>query len=51
MAYGNRALIHNVLGGQPLPFTGSGLANDLRLYCASEAFVQTLDHPLETLEG
>lgn len=31
-------------------FITGGLSNDPRLYRASEAFVQALDHPLETLE-
>ncbi|HDS1736881.1 AraC family transcriptional regulator [Pseudomonas sp. BP8] len=50
MAYIDPALIQNVLGGEPLPFIAGGLSSDPRLYRASEAFVQALDHPLETLE-
>jgi AraC-like DNA-binding protein len=50
MAYIDPALIQNVLGGQPLPFISGGLSLDPRLYHASEAFVQSLEHPLETLE-
>jgi len=50
MAYVDPGLIQNVLGGQPLPFIAGGLSNDPRLYHASEAFVQAVDHPLETLE-
>ena len=50
MAYVDPALIQNILGGQPLPFISGGLSNDPRLYRASEAFVQALDHPLEMLE-
>ncbi|MEB2623879.1 AraC family transcriptional regulator [Pseudomonas sp. YuFO8] len=50
MAYIDPALIQNVLGGEPLPFIAGGLSCDLRLYRASEAFVQALDHPLEILE-
>ncbi|MBP2083871.1 MULTISPECIES: AraC family transcriptional regulator [Pseudomonas] len=50
MAYIDPSLIQNVLGGEPLPFIAGGLSCDPRLYRASEAFVQALDHPLETLE-
>jgi len=50
MAYIDPALIQNVLSGEPLPFIAGGLSSDPRLYRASEAFVQALDHPLETLE-
>lgn len=50
MAYIDPSLIQNVLGGEPLPFIAGGLSSDPRLYRASEAFVQALDHPLETLE-
>lgn len=50
MAYIDPALIQNVLSGEPLPFIAGGLTRDPRLYRASEAFVQALDHPLETLE-
>lgn len=50
MAYIDPRLIQNVLGGEPLPFIAGGLSSDPRLYSASEAFVQALDHPLETLE-
>ena len=50
MAYIDPALIQNILGGEPLPFIAGGLSSDLRLYRASEAFVQALDHPLESLE-
>jgi hypothetical protein len=39
-----------VLGGQPLPFIAGGLSSDPRLYHASEAFVQAVDHALEPLE-
>ncbi|MBV4491140.1 AraC family transcriptional regulator [Pseudomonas oryzicola] len=51
MAYIDPGLIQNVLGGEPLPFIAGGLSCDPRLYSASEAFVQALDHPLETLEA
>lgn len=50
MAYIDPSLIQNVLGGEPLPFIAGGMSRDPRLYRASEAFVQALDHPLETLE-
>jgi len=50
MAYVDPALLQNVLGGEPLPFIAGGLSNDPRLYQASEAFVQAIDHPLDTLE-
>lgn len=50
MAYIDPSLIQNALGGEPLPFIAGGLSSDPRLYHASEAFVQALDHPLETLE-
>ena len=50
MAYVDPALIQNVLGGQPLPFIAGGLSSDPRLYHASEALVQAVDHPLEPLE-
>ena len=50
MAYIDPALLQNILGGEPLPFIAGGLSCDLRLYRASEAFVQALDHPLEILE-
>ncbi|WP_331695765.1 AraC family transcriptional regulator [Pseudomonas sp. ZY71] len=50
MAYVDPALIQNVLGGEPLPFIAGGLSSDPRLFRASEAFVQAVDHPLETLE-
>jgi AraC-like DNA-binding protein len=50
MAYIDPALIQNVLGGQPLPFIAGGLSSDPRLYHASEAWVQAVDHPLEPLE-
>ncbi|GAB6403993.1 AraC family transcriptional regulator [Pseudomonas sp. MHK4] len=50
MAYIDPALIQNVLGGESLPFIAGGLSCDLRLFRASEAFVQALDHPLEILE-
>jgi AraC-like DNA-binding protein len=50
MAYIDPALIQQVLGGEPLPFIGSGLSSDPRLYRASESFVQTMDHPLDALE-
>ncbi|WP_061243244.1 AraC family transcriptional regulator [Ectopseudomonas composti] len=50
MAYVDPALIQNVLDGKPLPFIAGGLSSDPRLYRASEAFVQALDHPLERLE-
>ncbi len=51
MAYIDPALIQNVLGGEPLPFIAGGLSCDPRLYNASEAFVQGLDHALETLQA
>ena len=50
MAYVDPALIQNVLGGQPLPFVAGGLSSDPRLYHASEAFVQAVEHSLEPLE-
>ncbi|WEK29498.1 MAG: AraC family transcriptional regulator [Candidatus Pseudomonas phytovorans] len=50
MAYIDPALIQNVLGGQPLPFIAGGLSSDPRLYQASEALVQAVDHALEPLE-
>ncbi|MBA1202045.1 AraC family transcriptional regulator [Pseudomonas capeferrum] len=50
MAYIDPSLIQNVLGGEPLPFIAGGLSTDPRLYRASEAFVQAVDHPLEMLE-
>jgi len=50
MAYVDPALIQTVLGGQPLPFIAGGLSSDPRLYQASEAFVQAMDHSLERLE-
>lgn len=50
MAYIDPALIQNVLGSEPLPFIAGGLFSAPRLYRASETFVQTLNHPLETLE-
>lgn len=50
MAYIDPGSIQNVLGGQPLPFIAGGLSNDPRLYHASQAFVQAVDHPLEALE-
>ncbi|MFA7895223.1 AraC family transcriptional regulator [Pseudomonas putida] len=50
MAYIDPALIQAALGGQPLPFVPGGLSSDPRLFHASEAFVQAVDHPLERLE-
>ncbi|WP_273820465.1 AraC family transcriptional regulator [Pseudomonas asplenii] len=50
MAYVDPALIQQVLGGEPLPYIAGGLSQDPRLYHASEAFVQGMDHPLDTLE-
>ncbi|TRX75263.1 AraC family transcriptional regulator [Pseudomonas mangiferae] len=50
MAYIDPSLIQNVLGGEPLPFIAGGLSNDPRLYHASEALVQAVDHPLEAFE-
>lgn len=50
MAYVEPALIQNVLGGKPLPFVAGGLSSDPRLFHASEAFVQAVDHALEPLE-
>lgn len=50
MAYIDPALIQTVLGGEPLPFIAGGLSCDSRLYQASEAFVQAMDKPMETLE-
>ncbi|MBA5706048.1 AraC family transcriptional regulator [Pseudomonas fulva] len=50
MAYIDPALIQAALGGQPLPFVPGGLSNDPRLFHASEAFVQAVDHPLERLQ-
>lgn len=50
MAYVDPALIQQVLGGEPLPYITGGLSHDPRLYQASEAFVQAMDHPLDTLE-
>jgi AraC-like DNA-binding protein len=50
MAYVDPALIQNILGGQPLPFIPGGLSHDPRLYHASEALVQAVEHPLEPLE-
>lgn len=50
MAYIDPSLIQNVLGGEPLPFIPAGLSHDLRLYRASEVFVQAMDHSLEALE-
>lgn len=50
MAYVDPALIQQVLGGEPLPYIVGGLSNDIRLYQASESFVQAMDHPLDALE-
>lgn len=50
MAYVDPALIQNILGGEPLPFIAGGISSDPRLFHASAAFVQAVDHPLETLE-
>ncbi|MBF8726672.1 AraC family transcriptional regulator [Pseudomonas putida] len=50
MAYIDPALIQAALGGQPLPFVPGGLSSDPRLFHASEAFVQAVDHPLERLQ-
>ncbi|MEE1926429.1 AraC family transcriptional regulator [Pseudomonas sp. 148P] len=50
MAYIDPALIQQVLGGEPLPFIAGGLSADPRLYRASEAFVQAVDHALEPME-
>lgn len=50
MAYIDPALIQQVLGGEPLPFIAGGVSSDPRLFHASQAFVQALDHPLERLE-
>lgn len=50
MAYIDPALIQQVLKGEPLPFIAGGLSSDPRLYQASEAFVQAMDHALDPLE-
>ncbi|MDX9674215.1 MULTISPECIES: AraC family transcriptional regulator [unclassified Pseudomonas] len=50
MAYIDPALIQQVLKGEPLPFIAGGLSSDPRLYRASEAFVQAMDHALDPLE-
>lgn len=50
MAYIDPAAIQTILAGQPLPFIKGGLSDDPRLYRASEALVQGLDHQLEPLE-
>ncbi|WAH56870.1 AraC family transcriptional regulator [Pseudomonas silvicola] len=50
MAYVDPALIQQVLGGEPLPYIAGGLSSDLRLYRATEAFVQAMDHSLDPLE-
>ena len=50
MAYVDPALIQQVLGGEPLPYIAGGLSSDLRLYRASESFVQAMDHSLDPLE-
>ncbi len=50
MAYVDPAMIQQVLGGESLPYVAGGLSNDLRLYNASQPFMQALDHPLDPLE-
>ncbi|WP_277963228.1 AraC family transcriptional regulator [Pseudomonas sp. RIT-To-2] len=50
MAYVDPALIQQVLGGEPLPYIAGGLSSDLRLYRATESFVQAMDHSLDPLE-
>lgn len=50
MLYVDPVLIQQALGGKPLPFIAGGLSDDIRLRCASEAFMQTMDHALEALE-
>lgn len=50
MAYVDPALIQHVLGGESLPYVPGGLSDDVRLYNASQAFVQAMDHPLDPLE-
>lgn len=50
MAYVDPALIQQVLGGVSLPYVPGGLSDDLRLYNASQPFVQAMDHPLDSLE-
>lgn len=50
MAYVDPALIQQVLGGESLPYVPGGLSDDLRLYNASQPFVQAMDHPLDSLE-
>ena len=49
MAYVDPALIQQVLGGESLPYVPGGLSDDLRLYNASQPFVQAMDHPLDSL--
>lgn len=50
MAYVDPGLIQQVLGGESLPYVPGGLSDDLRLYNASQPFVQAMDHPLDSLE-
>ncbi|WP_028694004.1 AraC family transcriptional regulator [Pseudomonas cremoricolorata] len=50
MAYIDPASVQQVLGGETLPYIRGGLSDDLRLRCASQVFVQALEHPLQALE-
>lgn len=50
MVYVDPVLIQQALGGKPLPFIPGGLSGDHRLQVATDAFMQTMDRALESLE-
>ncbi|MET3130075.1 AraC-like DNA-binding protein [Oxalobacteraceae bacterium GrIS 1.11] len=50
MIYVEPALIQQILGGKPLPFIKNGISSDPRLYAATNALLQGMDSPIDTLE-
>jgi AraC-like DNA-binding protein len=50
MIYVEPALIQQILGGKPLPFIKSGISADPRLYAATNALLQSMGSPIDTLE-
>lgn len=50
MIYIELAMIQTILKGKPLPFIKHGLSHDIRLFKATDHFLSTINHHLDTLE-
>lgn len=50
MLYIEPALIQQILGGKPLPYTPHGISRDPRLFAATHALLPGMDCPLDALE-